>query len=211
MPADPELIQMQLYRGIGLDRGQKRRASPNEDCAFAAQGYSADGTLFGIFLVTDGAGGQVLGQEAARLALRTCVDYLFPRLQSLLVAGVQQANLAIYAKNNEQVSRGGRMCTTITALLIMGTEACVANVGDSRTYHYHATYGLTQITRDHSYVADLQLTRDELRRHPKRNVIYRGLGDKAEQEIDAFCGPVQPGDVYALCSDGLWEMVSHET
>ena len=213
---------MQLHRGIGLDRGKKRGASPNEDCVFATQGHTADGTLFGIFLVTDGAGGQILGQEAARLALRTCVDYLFPRLhngrglhgaalQSLLLAGVQEANRAVFLQNEAKVVLGGRMCTTITAMVIVGAEACVANVGDSRTYHYHPATGLTQITRDHSLVADLVrskgIARDDMRTHPQRNVINRGLGKQVEEEIDIFSGPVHIDDLFLLCSDGLWEMV----
>jgi len=214
---------MQVHRGIGLDRGKKRVASPNEDCVFAAQGHTADGTLFGIFLVTDGAGGQILGLEAARLALRTCVDYLLPRLhdgrglqgaalRSLLLAGVQEANRAVFQRNEANVGVEGRMCTTMTAMVMLGAEACVANVGDSRTYHFNQCSGrLTQITRDHSLVADLvqskEITRDDMRTHPQRNVINRGLGKQVEEEIDIFCGPVHIDDLFLLCSDGLWEMV----
>jgi serine/threonine protein phosphatase PrpC len=213
----------QLHMGMGLDAGRKRRAAPNEDCVFGATSVNSSGEIFGLFVVTDGAGGQVLGQQAARMALRTCVEHLFPRLQegdvhgaflqALLIEGVQLANRAVYLRNEEDVVRGGRMCTTITAMVVVGAEACVANVGDSRTYHYHPSSGrLTQITRDHSHVADLVAANlikpDEIYTHPKRNEIYRGLGGKLTEEIDIFSGPIHIDDHFLLCSDGLWEMVT---
>jgi len=162
-------------------------------------------------------GGHDNGQEASQLATRILRETLLPALQDgpedeifseLLVEGIHRANLALYQRNRQQQRDMG---TTLTAAVIFDNTAYVANVGDSRTYLYRDSQGLSQITRDHSTVAQLveagAITRDEVYTHPQRNVIYRSLGRRASEEIDSFTVPLQVGDILLLCSDGLWEMV----
>ena len=82
----------------------------------------------------------------------------------------------------------------------------VLNVGDSRAYHISAT-GITQITRDHSLVADLvargKITPEEARNHPNKNIITRALGTERNTEGDLFEVDLDAGDYILLCSDGL--------
>jgi len=208
--------------GTRSDPGIKRKYKPNEDSLFAAQGVismSPLPQLFGLFVVADGMGGHANGEDASRLAIQTIADYMLPLLTKktplqseqytqLLIEGIQQANIAVHQSNMEQ---HGDMGTTVTATLLVDTVAHVANVGDSRTYLYRPEEGLRKVTNDHSVVASLVeagiIKPDDIYTHPKRNQIYRSLGEKAAVEVDSFTVQLQAGDKLLLCSDGLWDMV----
>ncbi len=213
---------LSLAVGHLSDPGIKRKHKPNEDSLFAMQGartYNAQPQQFGLFVVADGMGGHANGQHASRLAIQTIIDFMLPRISTgnqlddeafsnLLLEGVQCANRAVHQRNLEARADMG---TTMTAALVVGATAYVANVGDSRTYLYRPPDGLRKITHDHSVVASLVeagiIKPDDIYTHPKRNQIYRSLGEKATVDVDAFRVPLQPGDKLLLCSDGLWDMV----
>ncbi len=213
---------LSLAVGTRSDPGIKRKYKPNEDSLLAVQGarpQNAQLQQFGLFVVADGMGGHANGQDASRLAIQTIINYMVLPLSEgkdmgdedfvkLLTDGVQQANQAVYQHNQEQ---RGDMGTTMTATLVIGSMAYVANVGDSRTYLYREPGGLSKVTRDHSVVASLVdagvIKPEDIYTHPKRNQIYRSLGEKPVVEVDTFKVPLQPGDKLLLCSDGLWDMV----
>jgi serine/threonine protein phosphatase PrpC len=219
--------------GIGLHRGNVRQ--DNEDCVLALQGtLSRTQEDFGLFIVCDGMGGHAYGQEAAHLALRTILEYLFPffinhnvlsNWKLILANSIRQANHVIYAQNqliqhlsaiqevpvrDRTTSQMSMMGTTITAVLLLGTAAYIANVGDSRTYLYSMEGGLRRLTKDHSVVAELlangALTEEEIYTHRQRNQITRALGTGTSVEVDMFVAPLQQDAILLLCSDGLWEM-----
>jgi serine/threonine protein phosphatase PrpC len=214
--------KLSLVVGTRSNPGIKRQHRPNEDSLFAAQGertLNSNPDQFGLFVVADGMGGHANGQDASRLAIQTIVDRLMPKLSSsehftdeaymqMLVEGVQEANQAVHQRNLEHKADMG---TTMTATLIVGTTAFVTNVGDSRTYLYREPEGLKKVTNDHSVVASLVeagiIKPDDIYTHPKRNQIYRSLGEKPVIDVDSFKVPLQPGDKLLLCSDGLWDMV----
>lgn len=209
---------------IGLHQGRVRTG--NEDCVLALTGTIPETQeIFGLFVVCDGMGGHIHGQEAAHLAIRTLLEQLFPVLERatvpfngerILTEAIQQANSAIYLRN--QSSTMGResittsqidsMGTTITAVLLLGETAYVANIGDSRTYLYDQR--LSRITRDHSLVArclaDGVLEEEEIYSHPQRNQITRAIGTAPSVEVDTFVISLQKHALLLLCSDGLWEM-----
>ncbi|HEY4387783.1 MAG TPA: protein phosphatase 2C domain-containing protein [Ktedonobacteraceae bacterium] len=212
---------LRLVVGIGLDPGIARKHKPNEDNLFAIQAMRAGKHgphPVGLFVVADGMGGHADGQEASKLAIQVISDAIVPALlqveadedsfANLLKEGVHRANLALYRRNRELPEMMG---TTLTATLVVDDQAYIANVGDSRTYLYRPLEGLKQVTRDHSLVArmveDGVITRDEIYTHPRRNQIYRCLGERATVEVDSFAIDLCPDDVLVLCSDGLWEMV----
>lgn len=218
---------MHLTVGLGTDPGIARKNAPNEDSLFAIQGIriTDEGSKpAGLFVIADGMGGHVNGREASRSAIHALTDVIVPTLLrdvsgssareeetmfvDMLKDGVHRANLSLYRRNRDIQ---GMMGTTLTAAQVIDTNAYIANVGDSRTYLYRADEGLRQITRDHSIVAQMVengvITREDIYTHPRRNQIYRCLGEHATVEIDTFVVPLLADDVLILCSDGLWEMV----
>jgi len=222
-PVDAGLPRLALRIGSRLDPGLERRLRPNEDTLFVSQGTTLPSTFspsqsFALLLVADGMGGQEHGQEASRLAAQSLVALVSGPLRSqpllpeallpLLVAGVEQANQAVYQHNQAQQTGMG---TTMTAALVIGATAYVAHVGDSRLYQYRPPLGLAQITHDHSLVAALVaagvIQPEDIYTHPQRNQIYRNLGKTATVEVETYTLSLAAGDMLLLCSDGLWEMV----
>jgi protein phosphatase len=146
------------------------------------------------------------GGVTRQLAESMIVDHYAEKLRS----AVEESSESIvdYGRKHSD-SRG--LGSTLTAALIIGGQAFVANVGDSRTYLYRDGK-LDRITQDHSLVERLvqagQIDADEVYDHPNRNLIYRSLGaNKSEVEVDIFTEKLRSGDALLLCSDGLWEMV----
>ena len=103
--------------------------------------------------------------------------------------------------------------TTLTAALFTEENWYCVHVGDSRLYEI-ATDTARQLTRDHSLVQDLvqrgELTQDEARNHPRKNLITRALGAEPELNADYFLHPVKPGEFVLLCSDGLSNVVTDQ-
>jgi protein phosphatase len=118
---------------------------------------------------------------------------------------VRQANAAVYERARQDSQLEG-MGTTLVALRLGETAACVAHVGDSRCYRWRD--GLLQrLTQDHSLVEEQvrigRMTREQARRSPMQNVITRAVGTRSEVVADVQELPLQRGDVFLLASDGL--------
>jgi protein phosphatase len=127
-----------------------------------------------------------------------------------LRSAIEQSSSAIVTYGRQHAEARG-LGSTVTAALIVGDQAFIANVGDSRTYLLRDGK-LERITHDHSLVERLveagQIERSEVYDHPNRNLIYRSLGaNKTEVDVDIFAERLKAGDILLLCSDGLWEMV----
>ncbi len=162
-----------------------------------------------FFAVADGMGGHSAGQIASELALKTTISSYYsddsPIVEESLRAAIAKANALIFDTSRAVLERSG-MGTTITALVLRGDEAFVAQVGDSRCYLMR-NGRLTQITEDHSWVNEQVkrggLSREEAECSPFKNVITRSLGTSPTVEVDLFTQDIMPGDVFLLCSDGL--------
>ena len=96
------------------------------------------------------------------------------------------------------------MGTTFVVAFIMDETLFVANVGDSRLYLVDS--GINQVTEDHSFVGAMvragELTPDEARRHPDKNIITRAIGASWDVRVDFFEVDLEPGDKILMCSDG---------
>lgn len=212
-----------LTLGWATDVGQQR--SHNEDTVLVVEleqaGYHSI-LPTGLLILADGMGGHLAGEVASALAARTAAQHILqacltllpvrehsasePSLKEVLTEAFRRANELV----TEHVPGGG---TTLLCALIIGDQAYIANVGDSRAYLVSST-GCSQITRDHSLVDIMvelgQMTVEEAVHHPQRNVLYRAVGQRGPLEVDTFFCHIPPGGVLLLCSDGLWEMVSEE-
>jgi protein phosphatase len=174
----------------------------------------------GVFVVADGMGGHAAGELASGTIVNTIAQ---KALAELMPAQAEKPDCgdwlrqAVEAANREvfslRKSKGTDMGSTLVSAVLEGNRAYIAHVGDSRAYLIQAS-GIQQITIDHSLVERLvathQITRQEARHHPQRNVIYRTVGDKSEIEVDISVRKLAVGDQLLLCSDGLSGMVDDE-
>ena len=174
-----------------------------------------------IAVVCDGMGGANGGQLASSLAVSVFMDEIRLLIRSEMLPEqkremesfcVARANSAVYRRSMESDGYRG-MGTTLVSAVVSPYEAVVCNVGDSRAYHLDRN-GIRRITRDHSVVQSLlesgDITPEEARTHPNRNLITRALGPESEILCDSFDVALAEGDYLLLCSDGLTGTVRDE-
>ena len=199
---------MRIEYSARSDQG-KIRAS-NEDS------YVADGEIR-VFLVADGMGGHAAGEIASQITASAVKEMMADRkpeadMEEVLQLAVQSANERVYETQKQKPECRG-MGSTLTVLTFLKDRYYLAQVGDSRAYLFRDN-ALSQLTQDHSVVWSLFesgiLTKDELTRHPQKNLITRSIGTHAEVEIDLFEGDTAEGDIYLLCSDGLTDVLSDQ-
>ncbi|MBA4494763.1 Stp1/IreP family PP2C-type Ser/Thr phosphatase [Paenactinomyces guangxiensis] len=170
-----------------------------------------------IAIVADGMGGHQAGDVASQNTVETvkkvlsnqALDVSTEEKSDILLHAVGKANEKIYTLASKNTQFQG-MGTTVVAAIVDEREVVIAHVGDSRAYMLHKG-GLYQLTEDHSYVNILQkhgqITPEEARNHPQRNMIVRAVGTSEEVEVDLINTPWRDEDVLLLCSDGLTTMV----
>ena len=168
------------------------------------------------YVVADGMGGAQAGEVASRMLVETVKNFLSKHLQpydekilsqAILLANDKILNLA---RRHEEYHGMG---TTATILSLGGRQAHFAHVGDSRLYLLRKNF-FKQMTEDHSYVETLvrrgELTAEEARVHPMKNVLMQAVGAVTNLQIDAANFQTESGDLFLLCSDGLTNMVEDE-
>lgn len=195
----------------------KRRPANEDMCAVAIPGPGSE-SLGMLFVVADGMGGARGGAYASRLAVETICDYFYNTPNSnpngsapeRLRAALGEANSRILVTGKEHPGLKG-MGTTASAAAVLGDQAYIAQVGDSRVYAAWSNGALQQVTEDHSYVANQvrqgMMDEAEARTHAMRNLITRALGAKERVEVDLYAVQIAEGDALLLCSDGLSNMV----
>ena len=165
------------------------------------------------FVVADGMGGASAGEVASQMLVETVKQFLTknpaPWHEKLLAQAILLANDKILnlARRNSQYQGMG---TTATILSLDEGKAYFAHVGDSRLYRLRGDF-FEQMTEDHSYVETLvrkgELTPEEARIHPMKNVLTQAVGAIPELYIDTDNFITQHGDIFLLCTDGLTNMV----
>jgi protein phosphatase len=182
----------------------------------------------GLYVVADGMGGHNSGEVASGLATEMILKFgqdilggdkevippgsdetLSVRARQV-VHCVKSANEIIYGKSKAFAKNNG-MGTTVVVVLGDSKSITVGHVGDSRLYRLRANK-LEQITEDHSLVMDQVksglLTKEQADKSNLQNILTRALGTEPEVAVDVQDVPVEPGDIFCICSDGLTKMVS---
>ena len=126
---------------------------------------------------------------------------------------VAAANRAVYQRSQTDPSLKG-MGTTLVSVVTWDDQALVSNVGDSRAYLIRPEEGISRVTRDHSLVERLvemgNITEEQARCHPDRNLITRALGPEEGALSDSYLLHMEAGDYLLLCTDGLVETATDQ-
>ena len=182
----------------------------NQD-AFALEKLKGENLLV---VVCDGMGGAKAGNVASGLALDVFRGEILrgfkpslkeDKIEKLLRDALELANRAVYEQAHSDEDFTG-MGTTLVAAIIAGERAYILNVGDSRAYHV-GEGGIRCITTDHSFVQLMvqrgEITLEQAKNHPKKNLITRAIGTEQTVEGDVFTAELAEGENLLLCTDGL--------
>lgn len=168
-----------------------------------------------IFCVADGMGGHFGGEIASKTAIDTLKSY---KKEIISGKNPHKVLLNAFAKASEQIIEQAEknphqhgMGTTLSAIYLSKKTLYCCHIGDSRIYLIRNN-NIKQISKDHSFVAELletgQITPEEARNHPNRNIITRALGVEGESNPDLFTLGLKKSDRILICSDGLHTMLN---
>jgi serine/threonine-protein phosphatase Stp1 len=181
------------------------------------RGVNEDSVLdlgeIGLWVVADGVGGADAGDYASQLIVQSLGRIAAPASAAAFIADVQRSLEGVNGRLREEAAvaeRGRLIASTVVCLLFFGDWYCCVWAGDSRIYRLRGDR-LELMTHDHSEVQSLVdyglITAEEARRHPSANVITRAVGAEDVLRLDAVEGPIEAGDAFLLCSDGLTKVV----
>jgi len=174
-----------------------------------------------LCVVCDGMGGAKSGNVASTLAADVFVqeikrswipDMDSTKIDRMLQSAVKLANFTVYDQSRQFEEFAG-MGTTLVAALIHDKQVTVINVGDSRAYNIDRD-GVFLLTKDHSLVQMMvergELTPEQARNYPGKNLITRAIGTESVVNCDIFHKKAEGGDCLLLCSDGLSNLVDEQ-
>lgn len=167
-----------------------------------------------LAVVCDGMGGAKSGNVASRLACEVFseevrrsfrVEMTPAEMREMLRTAAHLANASVFEHSQLSEEFAG-MGTTLVSALMRPETAVVLNIGDSRAYLLNSD-GVRCITTDHSLVELMvqrgELTPEQAKNHPGKNLITRAVGTEKQVTADVFCVPLRKGDNLLLCTDGL--------
>lgn len=199
------------------------RKDNQEDSIFPAPGQATAADR--VLMVCDGMGGHADGEVASRCVAETVgritsqqVDCTMEQMAETFDRALDEAYQEMDRLDAGESAK--KMGTTLTFLAFCQDGALVAHIGDSRVYQFRPGVGIVMQTRDHSLVNDLvaagEITEEEARTHPRRNVITRAIMP-CHGDDDCKCRAskrmvtdVMKGDIFLLCCDGVVEEVDNQ-
>jgi len=187
----------------------------NQDYIFSSD--TTVGILPNLYVVADGMGGHNAGDFASRFCVEHFIDYIKSleekplSLLSCIEDGIRNTNEQMIVAAAKSPQLQGMGTTFVLATVSENNVMYTANVGDSRLYKI-SPLGITQITNDHSLVAEMvkngDISKDEARFHPKKNVVTRAISASCVVNPDMFEVVLNEDDIVLMCSDGLSNMLS---
>jgi len=192
------------------DVGMRRSANQDQPAVRLCSNSEEWGRCGHLFLVADGMGGHAVGDLASRITADTLPHAYFKSdsgsVQDRIRTAIMAANKAINDKGRENPEFEG-MGTTCSVLSLSEQGAIIGHVGDSRIYRVRQNR-IEQLTFDHSLQWEMirlgRATAENVELFHPRNVITRCLGPDPSVQIDIEGPfPVESGDYFVLCSDGL--------
>jgi len=209
------------FRCVGLTDTGKVREHNEDTIAFDAD--------IGLLVLADGMGGYNAGEVASGIAVKTILNLVresvdrqdlraldresgMSRPSIILRDAIHRANKIIYQTARTQPNCEG-MGTTVVSALFFDNKISIAHVGDSRLYRLRGEK-YEQLTMDHSLLQELVdrgfYSAEEAQRAANKNYVTRALGVEPSVDVEVQEVPVQKGDTFALCSDGLSDMVEDD-
>ena len=201
------------------DVGIKKKT--NQDALLLKTAKTPKGPV-GLFIVCDGMGGLSHGELASATVIRGMAEWFeaeMPRLshsEHIEEEIYLEVEKCIHQLNEKILNYGEtsnvKLGTTLTALLIVHTKYYIAHIGDSRAYSI--SNSANQLTKDQTFVAREvargNITEEQAKIDPRRNVLLQCVGAANEIEVDFSTGDVQANTVFMLCSDGFYHQITEE-
>lgn len=172
-------------------------------------------------VVCDGMGGANGGNVASAVAVKSISEHINASyregmsansVRNMLMSAISAANSDVFDMAQSDANLLG-MGTTVVVAIVIGKVAHIAHAGDSRAYIINKD-SIEQITRDHSVVQSMvengEITEEQAKIHPNRNVITRALGVDDRIDIDYNEVVLRDGDTIMICTDGLTNYVENE-
>lgn len=174
-----------------------------------------DTSIFGLFGVFDGMGGQLYGERASRIALDTAreltSDYIGEGPEKLFEKIIALSNERICCEMMDNVK--GKMGTTASMLALSDDRYYLTDIGDSPVFLIR-DHRMSLISFEHSERHNYEEVFGTNYDHSKKFDLTQYLGIIPEEmEIDPYydSSEAYPGDVFLICSDGLTDMVSEKS
>jgi serine/threonine protein phosphatase PrpC len=194
------------------------RESNEDDCRC---GVFSENAAWAV--VCDGMGGVNGGNIASSIAVQKISETILAgyregmngnSVRELIVSSIAGANKAVHEMAGSDVMLTG-MGTTVVAVVISDSMVHVAHAGDSRAYLLSPDGEIHRLTTDHSVVQEMvdkgDLTEQQAKVHPQKNIITRALGVESSLRIDYSETSISPGSRVLICTDGLTNYVEEES
>lgn len=210
---------MNYLTALHTDIGIKK--DTNQDALLIRQASTSYGPIL-LAVMCDGMGGLARGEVASSVLTREMASWFETRLPILLTQGFGMEYLntdwsQLINDVNRRIANYGainslNLGTTISALLLLGNQYFIMNIGDSRVYQIKDQ--VNRLTKDHTYVQREmdagRMTYEETLQSPERNVLLQCVGASTVVVPDYYTGTFEPDTMFMLCSDGFRHLITEE-